>query len=288
MPPPPTAESAPGSDYAPWRRRLHEVIFEADTPGGHLFDLVLLVAIVASVAVVSLETVEEIERAAAWSGGPTYGAVFRVLEWIFTLAFTVEYVLRLLAVRRPLAYARSFFGIVDLLSILPTYLAVMVPHAQSMLVIRILRLLRVFRVLKLARMVSEGANLRKAVWGSRGKITVFLLTVLTIVSILGAAMYLIESRHNEGFDSIPQSMYWAIVTLTTVGYGDVAPVTPLGKMVSVTIMILGYSMIIVPTGILSAELVARPQAVSSAHCPSCAREGHAVDATFCKWCGEKL
>ncbi len=273
---------------APWRRKLHDVIFESDTTAGKAFDLALILLILCSVVVVSMETVQPIANRAAWQGGPSWGRIFRSCEWIFTLLFTAEYVLRLVCVQRPSAYAKSFFGLVDLLSILPTYLAVLIPSIQSLLVVRILRLLRVFRVLKLAHMVRESSHLRLAVWHSRGKIIVFVMTVLSMVAILGALMYLIESSGNPGFSSIPQSMYWAIVTMTTVGYGDVAPVTPIGKLVSAAIMVLGYSMIIVPTGILSAELAAGPRPVSGQVCSVCMREGQPPGANYCFHCGADL
>jgi voltage-gated potassium channel len=230
----------------PWRERLHAIIFEADTPAGKAFDLVLMVAIVLSVVAVVLESVAEIrERYLVW---------LRVAEWTFTLLFTVEYVVRLAAVRKPLGYARSFFGVVDLLSIIPTYLSLVVAGAQSLIVIRSLRLLRVFRVLKVARYLSELDSLVTAVKATRAKITVFLLTVLTLVLIMGTAMYVIEGE-TSGFDNIPRGVYWAIVTVTTVGYGDIAPRTVLGQIIAAAAMIVGYSLIIIPTGIFSVELV---------------------------------
>ncbi len=271
----------PESPNAELKERIHRIIFEADTPAGKLFDVVLLVAILASVLAVALESVHEIDA--------EYHAALAFAEWCFTILFTIEYVLRLYCVRRPVAYARSFFGIVDLLSILPTYLSVLIPGAQSMLVIRALRLLRVFRIFKLVRMLREARALRSALLASRAKIGVFLSTVLIIVVIMGTAMHLVEGGENEGFDSIPQSMYWAIVTMTTVGYGDTTPVTVFGKTLAALMMILGYSLIIVPTGILSAELTRHDRIdASSRSCPSCLAEGHDPAAKFCKYCGSDL
>jgi len=264
-----------------WRERLYEIIFEADTPAGKTFDVALLIAIVLSVATVMLESVESVDS--------NYHAQLLVLEWSFTLLFTVEYGLRMLCVRRPGAYAVSFFGVVDLLAILPTYLSYLLPGSQSLLVIRALRLLRVFRVFKLARFLSEATALRRALWASRAKVTVFLVTVLILVVILGSAMYLIESGPGSGFTSIPQSMYWAIVTMTTVGYGDIAPTTVPGKMLAAVIMVLGYSLIIVPTGIVSAEIAQRSRQLPTTQvCPSCLAEGHDSDARHCKYCGTSL
>ncbi len=266
---------------APWRHRLHEIIFEADTPAGLAFDLALLAAIVLSVLSVCLESVAAIDdRYHAWLAGA---------EWTFTILFSIEYVLRLLCVRKPHRYALSFFGIVDLMAILPTYLSVFFPGAQHLLVIRAFRLLRIFRILKLGRYLSEAGALRRAIWASRAKVTVFLTSVAVVVTIMGAAMFLVEGGPESGFTSIPQSMYWAIVTMTTVGYGDIAPLTPLGKALAAVVMVLGYSFIIVPTGIISAELarnVNRP--VTTQACPDCSREGHDIDATFCKFCSAQL
>jgi voltage-gated potassium channel len=272
--------------FAPWRERLHEIIFEADTPAGKLFDVLLLIAIVLSVLAVMLETVPEIGDPAA---GGRFGPQLDVLEWGFTVLFTVEYILRLICSRRPLRYATSFFGIVDLLSILPTYLAVLIPGAESMLIVRSLRLLRVFRVFKLARFVVEASALRRALWQSRAKIVVFLVTVLIIVTLMGTAMYLVEGHVNEQFESIPESVYWAVVTVTTVGYGDMTPQTVPGRSLAVVMMIIGYAMIIVPTGIVSAEFITMAQSeITTIACPDCTRHGHPSDAVYCKYCGGKL
>jgi voltage-gated potassium channel len=236
--------------------------------------------ILASVLAVLLESVPSIRARYAWP--------LRAAEWTFTLLFTVEYVLRLISVGRPLRYAVSFFGVVDLLAIVPTYLSVILPGAQTLLVIRALRLLRVFRVLKLARFVDEARVLGRALRASRHKITVFLGTVLTIVLIVGTLMYLIEGEAN-GFDSIPRSIYWAIVTLTTVGYGDIAPTTVLGQLLASVVMILGYSIIAVPTGIFTVELSkASPRPISTQACTQCSAEGHDPDARHCKFCGARL
>jgi voltage-gated potassium channel len=262
------------------RERVHEIIFEADTVAGKAFDVALLAAIVLSVAVVILESVESVRE--------RHGPALRAAEWVFTLLFTVEYVLRLVAVRRPFAYARSYYGVVDLLAVLPTYLSVVVGGAQSLMVIRALRLLRIFRVLKISRYVGEVNSLVRALRASRAKIAVFLLCVLTIVLIMGAAMYVIEGKES-GFTSIPRGMYWAIVTVTTVGYGDLAPRTWLGQAVAAAAMVLGYSLIIIPTGIFSMELVeAARRRVGTQNCPECAREGHDPDAVYCKYCSAKL
>lgn len=262
------------------RHRLHEIIFEADTPAGKAFDLALLGAIMASVAAVVLESVPAYREA--------HGPLLRQIEWFFTLLFTFEYILRLISVDRPGRYAKSFFGLVDLLSIVPTYLSLLVAGTQSLIVIRALRLLRVFRVLKLAHFVGESQLLQAAIRASTRKIIVFLGTVLTLVLIIGAAMYLIEGEEN-GFTSIPLAIYWAIVTLTTVGYGDIAPQTVLGKLFASSVMIIGYAIIAVPTGIVTVELAnaSRPK-VSTQSCQRCCAEGHDSDAKFCKHCGTKL
>lgn len=263
-----------------WRGRLHEIIFEADTPAGKAFDLGLLVCILLSVLAVVLESVAAVRE--------DFGDVLRILEWTFTVLFTVEYVLRLVTIRRPLSYAFSFFGIVDLLAIVPTYLSLFFAGTQSLLVIRALRLLRIFRVLKLAQFVGEAQHLTIALWASMRKITIFLGVVLSLVLVLGATMYLVEGEEN-GFTSIPQSMYWAIVTLTTVGYGDIAPQTVLGKLLASTVMILGYGILAVPTGIVTVELAnVRGKPLTTRCCRSCAADGHDTDARYCKYCGSEL
>ena len=263
------------------RARLHEVIFESDTPAGRYFDLALIWLIVLSVATVVLESVSEVRE--------QYGKLLYALEWLFTLLFTVEYFLRLLSVRRPLRYARSFFGVIDLLAIIPTYLSIFVPGSHYLLVIRILRLLRVFRLLKLSEYVAEADTLRRALRASSRKISVFISAVVLLVVIIGALMYVIEGEAN-GFTSIPRSIYWAIVTLTTVGYGDLSPKTSVGQIVASIVMIIGYGIIAVPTGIVSVELAqaVRHKTVSGQSCPSCGVEGHDPDAIWCKYCGAKL
>jgi voltage-gated potassium channel len=267
--------------HAPWREKLRLIIFEADTPLGKAFDVALLVAIVASVLAVTLDSVASIRA--------VHGRALNLAEWGFTLLFTVEYVVRLISVPRASSYARSFFGVVDLLAILPTYLSVLLPGAEHLLVIRGLRLLRIFRVFKLGRFLGEASILSDALRGSRHKITIFLGTVAILVTILGTAMYLIEGDEN-GFTSIPIAIYWAVVTMTTVGYGDIAPQTVAGKSLAALVMILGYSIIAVPTGIVTAEIVetASARRVTTRCCPGCMREGHARDARFCMACGGEL
>jgi voltage-gated potassium channel len=268
------------SARAPWRHRLHEVVFEADTRAGRAFDLTLLVAIVASVGIVLAESVPE------WRA--EHGELFRRLEWLFTGLFTVEYLVRLAAVRRPAAWARSFYGVIDLVAVLPTWLSLVLPGAQTLLVLRALRLLRIFRILKLAEFLEEAAALRAAIGASRRKIVVFFGSVLVLVLILGSTIYLVEGEAN-GFVSIPRSIYWAIVTLTTVGYGDLAPQTALGRFVASIVMLLGYSILAVPTGIVTSELIAQHRGrVSTQACPACGQEGHDADALHCKYCGARL
>ncbi len=263
-----------------WREQWYEIIFEADTRAGKAFDVILLMAILLSVLVVMLETVPDISD--------EFGPLLVRAEWFFTVLFTLEYIARIVCSHRPMRYVVSFYGIIDLLAILPTYLIFVLPRAQGLSVVRSLRLLRAFRIFKLAHMLSEASALRSAVWASRAKIAVFLAFVVIVVVIVGSAMHLIEDQE-PGFESIPQSMYWAVVTMTTVGYGDTAPQTPLGKTLAAVIMILGYSMIIVPTGIVSAELAhvgAKP--LTTQVCPECLAEGHDVDAVHCKYCGGRL
>ena len=265
---------------SPWRRYLHEVIFEADTPAGKAFDVALLWSILLSVAAVLLESVEGIRA--------RYELFLRTAEWFFTILFTIEYVLRLISVGRPLRYATSFFGVVDLLAIVPTYLSLVIPGTQSLIVIRALRLLRIFRVFKLVRFLDAGHMLTQAIWISRHKIIVFLGTVMTLVLIIGALMHLIEGA-DSGFDSIPRGVYWAIVTLTTVGYGNITPETALGQAFASVVMILGYGIIAVPTGIVTVALTqASARRVTTQSCPECSAEGHDADAKFCKYCGALL
>jgi len=266
---------------APWRRRVHEIVFEADTIAGKLFDLSLIAAIIISVMAVMFDSVTSIHN--------RYGQQLMGLEWGFTILFTVEYVVRLISVQNARRYATSFFGLVDLLAILPTYLSVLMPGSQSLLVIRALRLLRVFRVFKLGSYVKEGDFLLTALRASRAKITVFVSFVLSIAVVVGSVLYLIEGEAS-GFTSIPRAMYWAIVTMTTVGYGDIAPATTLGQVAAAGLMILGYAIIAIPTGIVSVELAKlNPiMKVSTQACLVCSREGHHHDASYCKYCGSAL
>lgn len=269
-----------GRGWAELRQTLHEIIFEAETPAGKAFDVALLVVILASVVVVLLESVPGFRAA--------HGRELRWFEWAITILFTVEFALRLWVVRHRWAYARSFFGVVDLLAVLPTYISLVLPGAQSFLVIRAVRLLRVFRILKLAHFLGEARVLGMALRASWRKITVFLVTVLTLVLVVGAAMYLVEGPAS-GFDSIPQSMYWAIVTMTTVGYGDIAPQTVLGKLLASLVMITGYGIIAVPTGIVTVEMAeASRRARTSVACPGCGYGDHDADARHCKRCGSEL
>jgi voltage-gated potassium channel len=261
------------------QNRLYIIIFESDTPGGKLFDVLLIVSIILSVIAVMLDTVQHVN---AMHGKLLYG-----IEWFFTLLFTVEYILRLYCIGKPARYAKGFFGIVDLLAILPTYISVMVPGSQYLLAIRILRILRLFRILKLVRYMKESQFLMQALWATRRKITVFLFTVMTLVIIFGSLMYLIEGAEN-GFTSIPRSVYWAIVTLTTVGYGDISPKTNIGQAIAALIMILGYSIIAVPTGIVTPEPAQAKERIENLACPACRSEDHSSDAKYCKDCGTKL
>lgn len=274
-----------------FRERVARVVFESDTPAGKQFDVALLCSIVLSIVLVMLESVQSIRA--------SYGDVLRAFEWGFTGLFTLEYLLRLYTARRPARYASSFFGLVDLLTIVPSYLSLLVPGAQSLLAVRALRLLRIFRILKLSRYLGEANVLSTALRASRFKITVFLCTVLTLVVIMGSVMYLVEGAQH-GFTSIPISIYWAIVTLTTVGYGDISPKTPLGQIISSGLMIVGYGIIAVPTGIVTAELTraARqgegapsPLATTSLKAAACNDCGNTInddDATYCKLCGGQL
>jgi len=263
------------------RERVGDVIFETDTPAGRAFDVALLWAILLSVALVLAESVASVRL--------RYGTTLRTLEWVFTGLFTVEYVVRVVVARKRRRYVTSFYGVIDLLAIVPTYLSLVLTGSQYLVVIRALRLLRVFRVLKATRYLGEAGILMRALRASREKITVFLVTVLTLVLIIGSAMYLVEGPEH-GFDSIPISIYWAIVTLTTVGYGDIAPGTALGKLLSAMVMILGYAIIAVPTGIVTSELTRAqgPYRRDGPACPSCGARDHPPDASFCRLCGTRL
>ena len=266
-----------------WRRKLYVIIFGVDTPAGKAFDVFLLWAIGLSVLAVMLESVSFIKE--------EYDLALDGVEWFFTIVFTLEYIARIISVKKPLKYIFSFFGIIDLLSILPTYFSIFVPGSEYVAVIRISRLIRVFRVLKLVRFSGEAGILMQALKASRAKITVFLMAVLIIVMIMGTLMYVIEEKSDSGFTSIPRSIYWAIVTLTTVGYGDISPVTAWGQFIASVLMLLGYAIIAVPTGIVSIEMnnaaknMEQPEPVI---CPNCQEKDHLPNATYCHNCGSRL
>ncbi len=269
-----------------WRDSLYRIIFESDTPSGRAFDIVLITAILLSVTIIILESLPEVRE--------VYGGYFMAAEWFFTILFTIEYALRLMSAHRPIRYAFSFYGLVDLIAVAPTYLSALIPGAQYFLVVRMLRILRIFRVLKLVEYLNEAGTITRALRASRRKIEVFIVTVFTMVVILGSLMYLVEGPEN-GFTSIPLSIYWAIVTLTTVGYGDISPQTALGQGLAAIIMLLGYGIIAVPTGIVTNELARSERetrdvaaAVVTAPCPRCSFAPHDADARFCKACGERL
>lgn len=273
-----------GPRKSPILARIYHIIFEADTPPAKAFDVTLIIAIIASVIVVMVESVASYRS--------QYPEFLRTAEWVFTILFTVEYVLRLVCVDKPARYARSFFGVIDLLAVIPTYVSVLVPGAQFLLVVRLMRILRVFRVLKLAAYLVEVEILISALRDSRRKVLIFMFAVLTLTVILGSLMYLIEGDGN-GFTSIPRGVYWAIVTLTTVGYGDISPQTDIGQAFASLIMILGYGIIAVPTGIVTAEMTRysigqRRQETFSEECQRCGLDSHDMDARYCKQCGETL
>jgi voltage-gated potassium channel len=262
-----------------FRNKLYEIIFKADTPAGKLFDVALIVCILVSVSIVMLDSVDTISK--------QYHGLFYGLEWFFTALFTVEYLLRMYCVPSKFKYTSSFFGVIDLLSILPTYLGIFIRGVSYLKVIRILRVLRVFRILKLGNHVRQAEVLRKALYASREKIFVFLCFVLTLVVIIGALIYSIEGAlEDTGFTSIPKSIYWAIVTLTTVGYGDISPQTGPGQFLAAIVMLLGYSIIAVPTGIVTAQIFQGPKKTQA--CPNCSHPQHDPDANFCKKCGAQL
>lgn len=264
---------------ANWRRKLHEVIFEAETRPGKAFDVILIWAIVLSVVTVVLESVTEIRD--------EYGELLFAAEWFFTILFSIEYILRLISVKKPWRYALSFFGIVDILAIAPTLLSLFVPGFQYFVTIRILRFLRIFRIFKLTEYISEARIITTALKASAKKIGVFILGVVSLVTIIGSLMYVIEGGKN-GFSNIPLSIYWAVVTLTTVGYGDLAPQTHLGKFFASIVMILGYGIIAVPTGIVTVELGKAVSKTPTENCLTCGSEGHDSDAVYCKYCGSSL
>lgn len=261
------------------KQKIYEVIFEADTPGGKLFDVALLFVILISVVLVMLESVPGIRE--------NYQQLLRILEWAITIIFTIEYVLRIAIINKPFRYIFSFYGIIDLLSVLPTYIGLVVVGSHSLVVIRILRLLRVFRILKLTRYTQAGRSLARAIWNSREKISVFIFFVTMLVIIIGTIMYLVEGPEH-GFTSIPKGIYWAIVTLTTVGYGDISPETPMGQFLASIVMIMGYAIIAVPTGIVTAEIINPTSEKNTQVCPQCLHPSHDDDAVFCKKCGAKI
>ena len=274
-------EGGYGRPVSGWRLRAYTIIFEADTRAGRWFDLALIWIILASVAVVLLDSMEPVHA--------KYGDLLNRLEWGFTIIFTIEYILRLACVRNPARYAKSFFGIIDLLAVLPTYLAALMPGLHALLDVRVLRLLRLFRLLKLAHYVAEYGALARALYASRRKILVFLSFVLMVVLIMGTLMYVVEGPAN-GFTSIPLAVYWAITTMTTVGFGDITPQTDLGRVVASVMMLLGWGTLAVPTGIVSAEFTAQRmlRVPTTRTCHECLSEGHMPGAKFCRDCGAAL
>ncbi|MEL0650304.1 MULTISPECIES: ion transporter [unclassified Algibacter] len=273
-----------------WKIRLHEIIYEADTPKGKLFDVILLIAIIASIVLVMLESIKSFDA--------KYHNLLNISEWIITILFSIEYIARIVTVKKPLKYVTSFYGIIDLLSTSPKYISLLFGGIHALAALRALRLLRVFRILKLARFLGASQVLTNSLKASRAKISVFLFAVLILSIIFGTLMYLIEGEVS-GFTSIPVSVYWCIVTLTTVGFGDIAPITPIGQLIAAIIMILGYGIIAVPTGIVSAEYVnqskdkdATPQKpkvnLNSQSCQNCLASNHKDEAEFCYNCGNKL
>jgi voltage-gated potassium channel len=268
---------APGSA---WRARWFHIIFGHDDAAGRRFDVLLIIAILGSIAVAVMDTVA--------SAHARFAALFYTLEWAFTLAFTLEYIMRIVVVDRPWRYMRSFFGVVDLLAVLPTWISLIAVGSQYLLVVRALRILRIFRILKLTRYVGEADLLWYTLVRARRKVLVFFSVILTLVLIFGALMYLIEGPE-DGFTSIPTSMYWAIVTMTTVGFGDITPKTPLGKLITSLIILIGYSIIAVPTGIFTAELAAGMRAKRKhVACERCGQNDHEGDADYCRQCGAPL
>ncbi|WP_432280173.1 ion transporter [Urechidicola vernalis] len=269
--------------YQKWKHRLHEIIYEADTPAGKFFDVVLLIAIFVSVLAVMLESVSSIDA--------KYHKELNILEWVITILFSLEYIARIISIKRPKKYIFSFFGIIDLLSTIPKYLSLIIGGTHALVALRALRLLRVFRILKLVRYMGASRMLTRALIVSRAKIFVFLFFVLILCTILGTIMYLIEGNPS-GFNSIPRSIYWAIVTLTTVGYGDIHPITPLGQFIASIIMILGYGIIAIPTGLVGAEYIKQTskdkQHTNTQACTSCNAINHHNRAQYCYECGNVL
>ena len=262
-----------------WRDKLYIVIFEAETPKGKLFDILLVWAILLSVGIICIESIKSVKNA--------YGPILLFLEWFFTIVFSIEYILRIISLKKPSSYIFSFFGIIDLLAILPSFLGFFFGGAHSLMVIRSIRLLRIFRLFKLSRYVGEGEVLMKALASGRHKITVFLMAVFAIAIFMGAVMFVVEGEEN-GFTSIPRGMYWAIVTMTTVGYGDLVPQSDLGRLLASFLMIMGYGIIAVPTGIVSVEIANVTKNQTTRLCTNCMLEGHTIEAVFCRTCGSKL
>jgi len=265
-----------------WKEKLHDIIYEADTPAGKLFDVLLLIVIIVSIVLVMMESIKEIHE--------KFHTILLISEWVITILFTIEYIARIITVKKPSKYIFSFYGIIDLLSTIPMYLSYFIIGSNVLIAIRALRLLRVFRILKLIRFIKEANQLTSALKASRAKILVFVYTVLILAVILGTVMYIIESDES-GFTSIPQSIYWTIVTLTTVGYGDIAPQTPLGQVIATLIMVLGYGIIAVPTGIVSVEFArhkSNPVATNTTSCPYCLEDHHPNHAKYCHKCGNVL
>lgn len=266
-----------------WKEKLHEIIYEADTPAGKLFDIILLIVILLSVVLVMLESIGSIES--------KYANILDILEWVITILFSVEYIARIISVKSPKSYVFSFYGIIDFLSIIPKYISLFILGTNSLLALRALRLLRVFRILKLTRFIGESANFAKALKRSRAKIAVFITFVIVLCIILGTIMYLVENEHDSGFTSIPRSVYWAIVTLTTVGYGDIAPITSLGQFIASMIMILGYGIIAIPTGIVTSEMTKNEKDLipnNTQNCTNCSEDYHQDNAKFCHKCGNNI
>lgn len=267
--------------YRNWKKQLHEIIYEADTQAGKLFDIILIITILFSIIFVMLESVESFDT--------KYHTLLMYAEWFVTILFTFEYIARIMVIKKPSSYIFSFYGIIDFLATIPMYLSIIFGGTHALVALRALRLLRVFRILKLARYIGASKRLLVALRASRIKIAVFLFSVFVLTIILGTIMYLIEGPEN-GFTSIPHSMYWAIVTLTTVGYGDISPHTPLGQFLASIVMILGYGIIAVPTGIVTSEITRRepPIQTNTQSCPKCSYGKHMDNADYCLKCGEKL
>ena len=265
-----------------WKKKLHDIIYEADTKHGKLFDVILIITIIISIVLVMLESVESIDK--------KYHNILNISEWIITILFTIEYFARIISIKKKSSYIFSFYGIIDFLATVPKYLSIFLVGSHALIALRALRLLRVFRILKLARYLGASKSLLSALKASRIKISVFLFSVIVLTIILGTVMYIVEGPAN-GFTSIPRSMYWAIVTLTTVGYGDIAPHTPFGQFIASIVMILGYGIIAVPTGIVTSEIAKTDQHkphTNTQHCSNCSADSHIDNAKYCHKCGQKF